>query len=402
MTIEDLATRGVLCFGGEDWWYHNRGHCDMQFMRQFSKYGRVIYVNSIVMRKPNIAEGRMFWRRVIRKSRSISRGLAQVEDRFWVFSPATAPVHHIAWGRFINERLLRTQIQLAIRRVGLRCPLVWVNCPAACDTALALPRSALVYQRTDRYEEFPGVDAEQIRQYDRQLKEHAELTFFASRTLFEQEESQCRKATYVDHGVDYERFANASKNPWIPQELKGLRRPIAGFFGGIDAHTFDLPLMVNVVRELPDVTFVFVGKSSIDCTLLSRHSNAVMIGQRPYEQIPHYGKVFDVCLMPWKQNRWIEGCNPIKLKEYLALGKAVVSTTYPGLSSYIDLAHSCLDPKTFAHAVRHALSDGSPDKIAARRRRVAHESWANQARRVVEHLFASRQSVGLESTGRPE
>src|SRR5690606_29139771 len=28
---------GVICFGGEDWWYHNRGHFDMQIMRELSK-----------------------------------------------------------------------------------------------------------------------------------------------------------------------------------------------------------------------------------------------------------------------------------------------------------------------------------------------------------------------------
>ena len=27
----------VICFGGEDWWYHNRGHIDMQLMRRFGK-----------------------------------------------------------------------------------------------------------------------------------------------------------------------------------------------------------------------------------------------------------------------------------------------------------------------------------------------------------------------------
>jgi len=384
MTIEGLAAHGVLCFGGEDWWYHNRGHCDMQFMRQFSKYGRVIYVNSIVMRKPNIGEGRMFWRRLQRKSRSIMRGLVRVGERFWVYSPLTAPVHHVSWARPLNERLLRTQLQHVIRRVGLRQPLVWVNCPAACDAALGLSRTVLVYQRTDRFEDFPGVDVEQIRRYDRKLKQHADLTFFASRTLFEQEKSQCRKAAYVDHGVDYERFANASKNPWIPQEMKGLRRPIAGFFGGIDAHTFDLSLMVDVIRTLPDVSFVFVGKSSIEPTHLARHSNVLMIGQRPFEQIPHYGKLFDVCLMPWKQNRWIEACNPIKLKEYLALGHPVVSTPFGELRRYSGTVFVAESSEDFAASILRALKE--PVDLQRRREGVHKESWPVKCQAVIDRL----------------
>ena len=43
-------------------------------------------------------------------------------------------------------------------------------------------------------------------------------------------------------------------------------------------------------------------------------------------QIPAYGSGFDVALMPWLDNDWIRYCNPIKVKEYLALGLPVVTT----------------------------------------------------------------------------
>ena len=47
---------GVICFGGEDWWYHNRGHFDMQMMRELSRRVPVLYVNSIGMRVPKVGE----------------------------------------------------------------------------------------------------------------------------------------------------------------------------------------------------------------------------------------------------------------------------------------------------------------------------------------------------------
>ena len=28
---------GIICIGGEDWWYHNRGHFDFQIMRRFAE-----------------------------------------------------------------------------------------------------------------------------------------------------------------------------------------------------------------------------------------------------------------------------------------------------------------------------------------------------------------------------
>ncbi|MEO0662179.1 MAG: hypothetical protein AAFZ87_11625 [Planctomycetota bacterium] len=48
---------GVVCFGGEDWWYHNRAHYDMQMMRELSADLPVLYVNSIGMRVPTPGEG---------------------------------------------------------------------------------------------------------------------------------------------------------------------------------------------------------------------------------------------------------------------------------------------------------------------------------------------------------
>lgn len=386
MTPDTLATTGVLCFGGEDWWYHNRGHCDMQLMRCYARFAPVLYVNSVVMRKPNVREGAMFWRRVRRKLRSIRRGMVRVDDNFRVYSPLTAPVHHLPAARTLNALALRTQMRLAIRRAGLRKPLVWVNCPAASDTALALPRSALVYQRTDRYEDYPGVDREQIARYDSRLKAAADLTFYSSRSLFEQERDACRRAAYVEHGVDLERFTNADREPHIPPELADISHPIAGFFGGIDRHTFDLDLAAAVVERLPEVSFVFVGNASVDCAPLARHPHVHLIDQRPYEQIPHYGKCFDVCLMPWNQNEWIRACNPIKLKEYLALGKPVVSTPFPELAHYDGLVRTATTADEFACAIRAFLESPPADLASRARARVAAHSWQAKALQILDML----------------
>ncbi len=389
--------RSVVCFGGEDWWYHNRGHCDIQFMRQFSQHGRVLYVNSVVMRKPNVSEGAMFWRRLARKSRSILRGLVRVSDSFWVYSPITAPVHHLRGARSINNHFLGHQVRLVMRRLGMSVPWVWVNCPAACDSALSLPRSALIYQRTDRYEEHPGVDVKQITRYDCTLRQQADLTFYSNRHIYQQEAERCRRAAYVEHGVDYELFANVADDPWTPPEMSALRRPIVGFFGGMDAHKFNMDLIAAVARKMPDLTFVFVGEPSIDCSPLLRQPHVVLTGQRPYEQIPHYGKCFDVCVMPFNQNYWIEGMNPVKLKEYLALGKPIVATPFNELSHYTGLVRVAEDADSFAAAIRDAVADSSAEAVAARRSRVASHSWQCKAAAVVK-LVCHQRAASVPST----
>jgi len=365
----------------------------MQLMRRFAKSGTTLYINSIVMQKPslkrNTAGGKNFTHKLIRKARSIFRGLRKSDAGFWVYSPFSLPVHHIGWLRKLNEVILRLQLRFVARKLGIRNPVIWVACPAACDVALKMRCAKLVYQRTDRFEEYPNVDAEIIRQYDHKLKANADLTVFVNSTLYDEESSQCKKAIYLDHGVDFEAFVSAENNKNVPDAVRSVKRPVMGFFGGIDDHTFDINFIEKVVDLLPEMSFIFIGKASSDCSSLLAKNNVIMLEQRSYEQIPHYGKCFDVAIMPWRQNRWIEACNPIKLKEYLALGKPIVSTPFPELQKYRDVVYQATTPEEFADCIKKVLAEDNPQQVAARRSKVKDASWESKAEQVMNELFGN-------------
>ncbi len=379
----------VVCFGGGDWWYHNRAHIDMQIMRRFARVGTVLYVNSIVIQKPKFGKNSKFIDKFVRKAKSIMTGLKQSGEGFWVYSPLTLPVHHIPWARQLNELLLTIQIRTVVRKLKIHNPIIWVACPGACDTSIRLPKSALIWQRTDRWEEFPNVDTRIISAYDRKLKVNADLTVFVSSLLYGAEYKQCRNALCLDHGVDYEMFAHAYDNGTIPQDMANIRKPIVGFFGQIDGHTFDVHFIEKVTECLPEISFVLIGKAlnEVDCHSLLSRKNVWMLGQKPYKQVPHYGKCFDVAIMPWCQNRWIEACNPIKLKEYLALGKPVVSTPFPELQKYDDVVYQAKTPREFADCIKRALTEDNAERIASRRRKVEKSTWDSKAQLVLKELF---------------
>lgn len=376
-----------ICFGGGDWWYHNRGHIDMQLMRRFAKLGTTVYVNSVVVQKPVLRHGKRLLGKVIRKTKSIFRGLQKVDAGFWVYSPCSLPVHHIAWARHLNTRVLQLQVLWVTRKLGISNPVVWLTCPAATDLALTIKKNKLVYQRADRWEEFPNVDKGVVLCYDRKAKSEADLTIFVSSKLYEEERTQCKNALCLDHGVDFEMFATAEDDKGLREDVATIARPVVGFFGGIDDHTFDVEFIKKVVDMLPQLNFVFVGSVSANCDGLLSKKNVWMLGQKSYEQVPHYGKYFDVAIMPWQQNRWIQVCNPIKLKEYLALGKPVVSTPFAELQKYRDMVYEAETPKEFAKCIRKALAEDNAERIAARRRTVELHSWDSKAQLVLQELF---------------
>lgn len=351
----------------------------MQLMRRYAKLGNTLYINSIMMQKPNLTNGKKFIKKLIRKAKSIFRGLKKVDTDFWVYSPISLPVQHINWAKPLNETLLLFQIWQVIRKIGMHDPIIWVVCPTACDIAMKIRKSKMVYLRTDIYELFPNVDSKKIRNYDQKLKANADLTIFVSNKLFHEESNQCKKAFYLDHGVDYDMFASAHKIPDQPSDMADIPRPIIGFYGGFAEHTTDISLLKKVADLLPNKSFVFVGQLSQECAGLKAKKNVWMLGQRPYEQIPHYGKCFDVAIMPWNQNRWIQACNPIKLKEYLALGKPIVSTPFNELNNYLDVIYVAKTPEEFADCVRKALESDNVQQIAARKKKVEKASWDSKA-----------------------
>jgi glycosyltransferase involved in cell wall biosynthesis len=388
MKSKDNRDVSFLCFGGEDWWYHNQAHIDMQLMRRFARRGTTLYVNSVIMRKPQIGRKKGFTEKLVRKGKSILTGLKKSHAGFWVYSPLTLPVHHISWARPLNEALLRHQIERTLRKLDMDTPVTWVACPSACDTAIKLKKQKLIYQRTDRYEDDPQVDREAILAYDRKLKANADVTVYVNRTLYDEEASQCKGAFFLDHGVDYDIFASAQDNPDIPAEMVDLKKPIVGYFGRLADHKLDVDFLNRIIELLPEFTFVFVGYASPECRNMFSSDNVCLVPKQPYERIPHYGKCFDVAMLPWRVNKWTEAANPIKLKEYLALGKPVVSTpAFTELQKYRDVVYEARTPEDFAACIKKAYSEDGPELLRKRRQMVAHSSWDSKAELMLHELF---------------
>ncbi|OHB60644.1 MAG: hypothetical protein A2Y12_02895 [Planctomycetes bacterium GWF2_42_9] len=389
----EKINKDIICFGGEDWWYHNRGHIDFQLMKRFAKQSKVLYVNSLVMQKPKIANSGDFLKKLIRKSKSMLNGLQKTEEGFYVFSPVSFPLHHIASASSINDFIVGLQSALVCEKLHINRPNVWVACPTAANIAINIRKNFLIYQRTDKFEEFPNVDQKLIKKLDLLLKKNADFTLFVNESLYNIEADKCKKAVLIDHGVDFESFASAENDKDIPGDIKNIKKPIAGFFGGIDSHTFDMEFMEKVIDICKEISFVFVGKSSVECRQLLSKPNVRMLGQKPYEQIPHYGKYFDAAIMPWKNNSWIEHCNPIKLKEYLALGKPVVSTPFSELKKYTDVVYSSEKPNEFAALLNKAINEHNEEQKKARRDKVRIYTWDNQAKIISEMIWGNSELV---------
>lgn len=378
----------VVCFAAVDWWYHNRGHSECQIMKRLARRVPVLWVNSIGLRAPAPGKTELPLRRYARKIRSTLKGLRRDDSGMHVYSPLFLPRYSPRAIEF-NARILRAQVRFILRRLGARRPALWCTIPTAAPIAEKGPWRARVCNRCDDFGSFPEVNAAVIRPLEQRLLTASDITLFASRGLYEREKDLCRLARYIGHGVDFDHFATPRRAPLDDASaaiLAGLPRPIIGFYGALDDYTIDLDLLVKVAQRFDKASLLVIGPKAMNIARLEALPNVRYAGPVPYERLPALASHFDVALMPWLNNDWIKVCNPIKLKEYLALGFPIVSTRFSELDPYEHLLYPADSHDEFLAQITRALSEDNSALLAARRAAVEGDAWDTLADRCARWL----------------
>jgi glycosyltransferase involved in cell wall biosynthesis len=374
-------SRGVVWFSAQDWWYFSHAHSDFQLATRLAERQPVLLVNSLGMRMPMPGRSTRVIARLRRKAASVAKGLQaplSTHPDFHVLSPVFAPVY--GGGRLwdANVRLVRIQVARAMSRLGLADPDMVVTLPTAWEVARGLPHRHLMANRSDRYSSFSEADGEWVAGLEADLLAHADVAAYASRALLEAESPLTNRPVFLDHGVDLDLFAPAADVP-EPEDLRAVPRPRIGFFGTIDDYTVDIGLLERLADELPHAQVVLVGPTNCALDALTARPNVSYLGPRAYEVIARYGAGFDVAIMPWVDNEWIRHCNPIKLKEYLALGLPVVTMPFPEVDRYSTLVRVAGSRDEFVSMVALSLADGGLLDVAARRAAVVDDGWNRRA-----------------------
>ena len=351
-------------------------------MKRLARDYRVLFVNSLGMRVPSLRRDPNAVKKIIRKLHSKLRFLRKSKSGMWVLSPISLPFSSLT-ARKLNTFGVGMQVRLVAFLLRLTNPVVYIGCPPALGVAKKLDsRSFMVYERTDLFEEMPGVDKSYVASLDREIADSADLVLYVNRSFFEQGVRTNENSLLLGHGVDFDFFVESTESEETPDDIAGIPRPIIGFFGDISDKTSDFALIEFAARQLPHMSFVLVGDVSADVSKLKDLPNVYFLGKKLYEQIPFYGKEFDVAMMPWNQNRWIEFCCPVKTKEYLALGKPIVTMYYPEIEPYSDLVYVARDYDGFVSSLREAVEEDDPSKVRARRERVRDETWDSKVARI--------------------
>jgi glycosyltransferase involved in cell wall biosynthesis len=362
-----LAGFNVICFGPTDWWGMNPS-CTSHIMRSFAHTNKIVYINPVSSDFMGI-RGPGFYRRVLRKAGSTLKFLKKADHNFYVLSPLFIPLN----------ALLIIQLKLIMFLLEVKKPILWVENIRCADIISHFRWEANIYHVSDRFDECPYThNKEKLRQRERYVSRNSDLLICTSRQLYNLKRKEYDNVYYLPHGVDFVLFRRAAENGRPLGELRHIKHPIAGYFGMLTAE-IDIGLLTYCALSLPEVNFVFVGHVTAgDYRQLRKQPNVTFFDQMPYEKMPRLCASFDVCLLPWKMTRWIIDCSPLKLFEYMAAGKPIVSVPIPEVAdNYADLVSIAYTKEQFCRAIKWELENDSHER---RRKRIAiagANSWEN-------------------------
>src|SRR3954452_8905075 len=255
-----------------------------------------------------------------------------------------------------------------------------------------------VYFNIDDYSQYWPRCARRVNELERQAVREADLTVCVSRLRAEELRAAVPEATerirHLPHGFP---SASLAEHPWerpapAPADLAALPRPILGYVGSLEDR-IDWTLLTRLSEALPRASVVIVGRPVgrrhgawyDDYRRCLARPNVHALGWRPQEQIHHYNRAFDVCLIPYRTDHpFNRACSPTKIMDYMGTGRPIVSTALPECQLYDHLFHVADSAEDFIGSVRDILDAHSDDGRATQR-----FDWAraNTCRRVVDRLL---------------
>jgi glycosyltransferase involved in cell wall biosynthesis len=212
---------------------------------------------------------------------------------------------------------------------------------------------------------------------ERRLLEKADILFCSSPELAAIKKRAGLRTEILPHGVDYDHFSRCISNKHGNiAPLAGHSRPVIGYFGLL-GEWVDAAILENIAQSHPDWSLLLMGKVEADTRRLALLPNVRFTGPVPYGELPDYVAHVDVLVLPYHIEGRGQTITPLKLREYIATGKPVVSTAVPECVQYSPQI-AIAGPEEFVNAVERALCE-PPGTGIIRQQIVAGESWAIRA-----------------------
>jgi len=368
--------------------------------KELAKNHNVLYVNPPIDRRSHLlGSPDKFANQHIERIKQRSNVLEKVGDSLWVLYPNRI-IESINWipntrlfslFNQINNRRFAKEIRSAIKQLGFRNYIIVNDKDIFRSFYLKELLNPLRYVYLDRdyiigmdYWKRHGTKLEPL------LMQKSDIIWCNSEGFRQRASVYNPNAYYIGNGCDIERF-DYRKTYAVPQDLAALMgNPIIGYVGALLEFRLDIQLLVALAKSRPEWNFVFVGgeDSAFQQSKLHTLDNVFFLGQKDTSLTPAYVSYFDVCINPQVINEITNDNYPLKIDEYLAMGKPVVASKTNVMNEvFRDVTYLASDDQDFGNQIESALHQIHDESERQKRITLAHShSWPSIVSRVLESI----------------
>lgn len=268
--------------------------------------------------------------------------------------------------------------------------LAWLTNPLFEPLISVLRPRCVAMRVADDYTGFNNVPRSMAELEDRGLS-RADIIFAVALGTHERLAQRFENVVLLPNGVDFEHFSAPSVEP---EDLRPIGGPRVLYVGALE-YWFDVSLVAESARRMPDASFVLIGPATTDVSALAAVPNVHLLGPRRYADLPGYLQHCDAGIIPFVRDEMVDSIHPIKVYEYLAAGLPVLAVRWTELER-MGAPVRLTEPGGFAADLEDLLGE---DPLPGREQRLAYarsNSWQSRYETVISEVQAvlARGTVG--------
>ncbi|HEV8346071.1 MAG TPA: glycosyltransferase [Vicinamibacterales bacterium] len=380
-----LEGASIVSFAVDQWTDVPR--CRHHVMSRLAERNRVLFTSSP-----------WYVRDALRRGRAGRPALTRISDNLHTYTPPRWLPYTYRFPRVdgVMRKLRALAIEHVLDRLAMARPILYIWHPSFADVIGQFDARAVVYHCYDEYAAFGGSDRSRVAEDEARILAAADVVVTVSEGLYSRKRALNANTHLVRNGVDYALFASAqSPSLETAVEVRDLPRPVIGCVTRIVPEYFDAELLHEVFSRRPEWSFVVVGPECATSSpgpglsALKKLPNVHLLGRRGLTELPSYLKAFDACLIPYVLTENKQLADPLKVYEYLAAGKPVVSKPLTALAPFGDLVSVASTADEWIEAIEHAIHDHSPERVAQRQAIARQNTWDDRVERIARLIAAA-------------
>lgn len=362
----------------------------LSLAKELSKNNRVFYIDHPYSLKDFITNYR---RKDVQKrkkalifGRNKYRKIEELPENFVAVTPQlTLPINWLPEGyiyntlQMINNRIFFFCVAKIIKDFNISS-FLYINSfdPFFGNKLPGHIKPALyIYQCRDDISQETYTARHGIRLEEEAVK-NADLTVTTSLELTRLKSMISANVCFLPNAADVELFKRSFSALPQPDELKHVKNKVIGYMGHI-SNRLDFELLRDIAHHFPQHSLLLIGDKNdggFEEAGLDKLKNVIYTGPKKLEELPNYLKYLDCCIIPFKCNTLTRSIYPLKVNEYLAAGKPVVTTNFSeDIAAFRSVIHVAGSPEEFISCIASILNGHEKGSVAARTATADANSW---------------------------